>query len=111
MTAADVVIVPSVTSSSGEKEGLPVVIMEAMATGVPVVASDHSGIPEIVRPGHTGELTPEKDARKIAQAIARVLSRDNSAMIAAARKLVVEEFNIVGVAQQRRALFLGYDET
>lgn len=59
MQASDVVIVPSVTSDSGEKEGLPVVIMEAMASGIAVIASDHSGIHEIVKNGVTGILTQE----------------------------------------------------
>lgn len=105
MTLADVVIVPSVTSASGEKEGLPVVIMEAMATGVPVVASDHSGIPEIVRPGETGFLTAERDVHGIAQAIVAILQSDTGDLVRAARQLVEGEFNISAVAQRRRELF------
>lgn len=109
MTEADVVIVPSVTSQSGEKEGLPVVIMEAMATGVPVVASRHSGIPEIVRPNETGYLTAERDAHEIARAIRQILEGDTSEMVERARKLVESEFDIARVAEQRREIFSRHD--
>lgn len=105
MTGADVVIVPSVTSASGEMEGLPVVIMEAMAIGVPVVASAHSGIPEIVQPGETGYLTPEKDAAAIAEAIAQALQQPSPAMVENAYQLVEQTFNIDRVAEQRLELF------
>lgn len=108
MTEADVVIVPSVTSTTGEMEGLPVVIMEAMATGVPVVASAHSGIPEIVQDGKTGYLTPEKDAQAIAQAIVKTLQEPSPAMIENAYRLVEQTFNIDRVAEQRLELFSHY---
>lgn len=111
MGNSDLVIVPSVTSKSGEQEGLPVVIMEAMATGVPVIASEHSGIPEIVQPGVTGTLTPEKSPKAIAQAIKDTLSRDNSTLIHQAHQLVEETFNIDAVAQQRCDLFNRYADT
>lgn len=108
MAAADVVIVPSVTSATGEQEGLPVVIMEAMATGVPVIASDHSGIPEIVIPGRTGYLTPEKDAVAIADAICTIIQKPSPSMVENAYQLVELEFNIDRIAEQRIALFSRY---
>lgn len=108
MADADVVVVPSVTSASGEMEGLPVVIMEAMAIGVPVVASAHSGIPEIVRDGKTGYLTPEKDASAIAEAVQKTLQQPSAAMVADAYNLVSETFNVQHVAQQRLELFHHY---
>jgi colanic acid/amylovoran biosynthesis glycosyltransferase len=55
--------VPSRTAGDGDAEGLPTVIMEAMALGIPVVASNHAGIPEIISHGVTGLLVPENDAR------------------------------------------------
>jgi glycosyltransferase involved in cell wall biosynthesis len=61
--------VPSRAAAGGDAEGLPTVIMEAMALGVPVVATRHAGIPEIVRDGVTGLLAPEADAGALAQAI------------------------------------------
>jgi len=108
MFESDVVIVPSVTSETGEQEGLPVVIMEAMATGVPVVASAHSGIPEIVLPEKTGYLTPEKDAQAIAEAIYQIVQHPSPVMIENAYQLVDQSFNINRIAEQRRALFSRY---
>ena len=61
--------VPSRTAGGGDSEGLPTVIMEAMALGVPVVATRHAGIPEIVSDRVTGLLVPEADAAALAQAI------------------------------------------
>ena len=63
---ADIFLLPSVTSLNGDMEGIPVSLMEAMACGLPVIASAHSGIPELVIDGQTGFLTPEKDAASIA---------------------------------------------
>lgn len=66
---ADILLAPSVTARSGDKEGIPVVIMEALACGLPVVATNHSGIPEIVEDGRHGLLVPERDAVALASAI------------------------------------------
>jgi len=57
----DALLAPSVTARNGGMEGIPVVIMEAMATGLAVVSSRHSGIPEIVIHGETGLLADERD--------------------------------------------------
>jgi colanic acid/amylovoran biosynthesis glycosyltransferase len=69
MARAHALLVPSLTASDGDMEGLPVVIMEAMALGLPVIASHHSGIPELVRDGETGRTVPEGDAPALASAI------------------------------------------
>jgi colanic acid/amylovoran biosynthesis glycosyltransferase len=69
---ADVLVAPSVPSSDGRLEGIPVVLMEAMASGVPVVASRLSGIPELVEDGCSGFLTPPGDAHAIADALERL---------------------------------------
>ncbi len=69
---ADVVSVPSIPTASGRREGIPVVLMEAMASGVPVVASNISGIPELVDDGKSGILVPPRDPEAIADAIERL---------------------------------------
>jgi len=69
MRRALLLAVPSRTAGSGDSEGLPTVIMEAMALGVPVVATRHAGIPEIVSDKVTGLLVPEADPGALAQAI------------------------------------------
>jgi colanic acid/amylovoran biosynthesis glycosyltransferase len=58
---AHVMIAPSITSSKGDQEGIPVVLMEALATGLPVIASRHSAIPELIQDKKTGFLVPERD--------------------------------------------------
>ena len=64
---SDVFLAPSVTASDGDAEGIPVSIMEAMALGKPVIATRHSGIPEIVKDCESGFLVAEKDSDQIAE--------------------------------------------
>jgi colanic acid/amylovoran biosynthesis glycosyltransferase len=64
---------PSVTTADGHVEGLPTVLLEAQAMGVPVVSTFHSGIPEGVADGVTGSLVPERDFESLAAAILRLL--------------------------------------
>src|SRR5262249_19207401 len=52
---------PSVTADTGETEGLPISILESLAMAVPVVSTQHAGIPEAIRDGETGLLAPERD--------------------------------------------------
>ena len=69
MRGAIAVCVPSVTAESGDTEGLPNVVLEAMAEGVPVIGSRHSGIGEAVEHGRTGLLVPAGDPPAIMEAI------------------------------------------
>ena len=72
LRAADVVAAPSVPTRTGRREGIPVVLMEAMSTGIPVVASRLSGIPELVEHERTGLLVPPRDAQALANAFRRL---------------------------------------
>lgn len=105
MAQADIVVVPSVTTDTGDMEGLPVVIMEAMATGAAVVASAHAGIPEIVITGETGVLTEERNPQSLADAVCQIIDKPSIEMLNRARKLIEENFNIAIVAQQRQDTF------
>ena len=69
MRAAELLLVPSVTAADGDIEGMPVVALEAMATGLPVIGSAHSGIPEVVADGRTGFVVAERDSAGIARAL------------------------------------------
>ena len=69
MRRALLLAVPSRTAAGGDSEGLPTVIMEAMALGVPVIATRHAGIPEIISDRVTGLLVPEADPKAFADAI------------------------------------------
>lgn len=73
MEGADLLVMPSVVASDGDRDSLPVVVEEALALEIPVVASDLGGLPEVVRP-EFGRLVPPGDASAIADAIAELLS-------------------------------------
>lgn len=95
MREADVLLVPSVTGVNGDMEGIPVVLMEAMALGVVVLATRHSGIPELVEDGVTGFLVPERDDQAIADTL-QVIARgepDLSEVRRNARRIIEEQFD------------------
>jgi colanic acid/amylovoran biosynthesis glycosyltransferase len=66
---------PSRTLKNGEKEGIPGTIVEAMATGLPVVTTRHAGIPEMVRDGEEGFLVAERDVNAISQALLTLIDK------------------------------------
>ena len=68
MVGADLFVAPSVTAGDGDMEGMPLVITEAMSTGLPTVGSRHSGIPEVVIDGENGLVVEERDERGLAEA-------------------------------------------
>jgi colanic acid/amylovoran biosynthesis glycosyltransferase len=100
--AADVFCLPSLA------EGIPVVLMEAMATGLPVVATRIAGIPELVREGECGLLVVPGRGDVLAEALARLAdSRElRRAMGTAARGRVAAEFERQRSARRLRAIFL-----
>jgi colanic acid/amylovoran biosynthesis glycosyltransferase len=71
LQGADVLVAPSVPTSDGRREGIPVVLIEAMSSGVPVIASNLSGIPELVIHEKTGLLTPPRDSAAVTNALER----------------------------------------
>jgi len=64
---------PSRRTSAADQEGIPNSMLEAMATGLPVVATQHGGIPEVVLPGQNGELGPENDVESLLGALQTVV--------------------------------------
>ena len=93
---ADVLVAPSVPSCDGRREGIPVAIMEGSACGIPVVASDLSGIPELVEDGKQGCLVPPGDALALADALEK-LHADPSLRLALGREgraKVLSEFDL-----------------
>lgn len=70
---ADLFVLPSRLTSSGDRDGLPNVLMEAQAFGVPVLSTDVSGIPELVTHGENGFLVPQREPDALAGAVAQLL--------------------------------------
>jgi len=92
----DVLAVPSVPTADGRREGIPVVLLEAMASEVAVVASDLSGIPELVEDGRTGLLAPPGDAPALAAALASLAADPalSRRLARAGRERVEREYDI-----------------
>jgi len=74
MGQADIFLAPSVTGKDGDQEGIPVVLMEAMARGLPVISTFHSGIPELVIDGKTGLLVNERDEDALAEKLKHLIT-------------------------------------
>jgi colanic acid/amylovoran biosynthesis glycosyltransferase len=112
MARAHVFLAPSITATDGNKEGIPVAIMEAMATGLPVVSSRHSGIPELVEDGVTGLLAEERDVNGLADHLARLIDDPGlyTRLAAAGRTRVEEEFNNQLLNERLLGLFRGLVE-
>ena len=96
LQTVDCYVQPSVIADDGKMEGIPVAIMEALATGLPVIATNISGIPEIIRSGETGFLISPGDAAELASTIKEVFQRKDYAqqMAMAGRNLVHKEFDL-----------------
>jgi glycosyltransferase involved in cell wall biosynthesis len=94
--AADVVVVPSVVDSTGDRDGLPNVVLESMASQRPVVASAVAAIPAAVRDGVTGTLVPPRDPDALAGALATLIdSPARRAELGRAARLTAEsEFGL-----------------
>jgi glycosyltransferase involved in cell wall biosynthesis len=95
LSGADLFVMPCIIDAKGDRDGLPVVILEALAHAVPVVATPVNGIPEAVRPGETGWLAPPGDPAALAQAIREALAdpAEASRRARAGQELVGREFD------------------
>ncbi len=93
-------------AEDGDRDGIPNVIAEAMAIGVPVVSTDISGIPELVRTGKTGLVVPPRDPQALADALARLLADPAFAATLAsqARDLLEREFDLWTTTRRLHAL-------
>lgn len=93
---AHVFVLPSVVASDNQMEGIPVALMEAMATGLPVICTSISGIPELIDDGQSGLLVSPGDSRALARAIS-ALSEDFELckeMGVRGRQKVEDKFNL-----------------
>jgi len=96
MCRSRLLVQASAVAPDGDREGTPVVVLEAMASGLPVVATRHAGIPEVVEHGVTGWLAPEHDVDLLAKGIIHLLDDPGSAgqLGAAARVAITARFQL-----------------
>jgi glycosyltransferase involved in cell wall biosynthesis len=99
---------PSQVTETGDRDGIPVSLMEAMAAGTPVVSTLVSGIPELITDGKEGLLVPEKDPKALAAALARLLDDPSGSqrMADTARHKVEREFDASVEARKMLDLFV-----
>ena len=107
VSGAAVLAAPCVVAADGNRDGLPTVVLEGMALGTPVVATDVTGMREAVHHDVTGLMVAQHDTEGLAAAIARLLDdADLRVRLAgAARRLVEERFDATTQAARLRALF------
>lgn len=95
MRQAHLLLAPSVTAANGDQEGIPVVLMEALASGMPVLTTNHSGIPELVSENESGFLVPERDVEALAERLCYLIEHPErwAAMGQIGRRHVEEQFD------------------
>jgi glycosyltransferase involved in cell wall biosynthesis len=88
-------VLPCITGSDGDRDGIPNVILEAMAMQLPVISTHHSGIPEVIKSGVNGLLVPPADVQSLADAIAQLLDNPSlrTQLGRRGRQTVTEQFN------------------
>jgi colanic acid/amylovoran biosynthesis glycosyltransferase len=103
----DLLLVPSITASNGDREGLPMVVLEGLASGVLVIASAHSGIPEVVREGHSGFLFPEKDVETLKEKIELMMENPDlwDRLRRHGRQIVEKEFDLRQQVQKLESIY------
>ena len=108
LAAADIIAVPSVRDDSGNVDGLPNVVLEALASGTPLITTLAGGIGAVVEPDRTALVVPERDAPALARAIeSLVVDGDARRRLGeAGRRLAIDRF---GWAETARLLETAYD--
>ena len=107
MQKSAVFAAPYVIGKDGNRDGLPTALLEAMALGTPCVATNVTGIPEIIRDGETGLQAAQRDAQGLAQALRRCLTEAalREVLATKARALIETEFDITRNARELRSRF------
>jgi glycosyltransferase involved in cell wall biosynthesis len=109
MRGALAVCVPSLEAASGDAEGLPNVVLEAMAAGAPIVATHHAGIGEAIEDGRSGFLVPSGDVDALTMALRRLVGAPELArtMGAEARLVARDRFDAVTQSKRLEAILEG----
>ncbi len=109
MRTAQAVVVPSRIAADGDCEGLPTVVLESIRAGLPVVATNHAGIPEIICDQETGFLVPENDPDSLAAALLAVMQPGGciQQMVVNAQARLQQDFNAAIQSEKLQCCLLG----
>ncbi|WP_447907948.1 glycosyltransferase [Serratia fonticola] len=109
MRKASMFVLPSVKASSGDSEGLGMVLLEAAATGVPMIGTRHGGIPEVILDGRSGYLVDEHDEESLAERILKLIEDEQERFLMGdrARKFVTENFNLRVQSRKLEGIYKG----
>jgi len=104
---ASIFALPCVVTADGDRDGLPNVLLEAMGSGVPVVSTPVSGIPELIESEHDGLLVPPNNPARLADALDRLLTQPelSERLARAAQAKIEAHFSIDRSSTQLLALF------
>ncbi len=104
---SQIFILPCVQAQDHDQEGIPNVLKEAMATGLPVISTRHSGIPELIEDGKSGFLVPERDIKGLVSKCEYLISHPQrcAEMGRAGRRFVEENFDILKLNQRLVELY------
>jgi glycosyltransferase involved in cell wall biosynthesis len=107
LRSATICALPCVVAPDGDRDGLPTVLLEALALGVPVVSTTVSGVPEIIENGATGLLVPPSDAPALMAALDALLRRPDlrSRMALEGRRRARADFNLATSVATLNGLF------
>jgi colanic acid/amylovoran biosynthesis glycosyltransferase len=113
MAESHLFLLPSATAADGDQEGIPVSLMEAQASGMPVLSTRHSGIVELVSDGESGFLVPERDVDALAERLLHLIkhSEEWARMGHKGRKLVESRFNMATLTGDLVRLYENVRET
>jgi colanic acid/amylovoran biosynthesis glycosyltransferase len=107
LSQSSIFVFPAVRDSAGDTDNLPTVLIEAMASSLPIIATRIAGIPEIVQHNENGILVPEKDPAQLANAI-RVMTSDQALQErfgGASRRIAEEKFALINTVGHLKKLF------
>jgi glycosyltransferase involved in cell wall biosynthesis len=107
LNVCDIFVMPSIHDHFGNLDGLPTVILEAMATGKPVIGTNIAGIPLVIRDGVNGFLVPEKSSKHLSSALEQLLTSSDlrAKQGAAGRCMVKQQLNWKQIAQNFQSIF------
>jgi len=107
LTTADLFVLPCIIAVNGDRDGIPVSLMEAMALGVPVISTKLTGIPELIEHNQSGLLVPPKNSKQLAETIAFLIDNPErrKKFSQNARERILKDFNLQKNVSKLKSIF------